>query len=149
MRKAVIFFLLFIFLVVQLPLYAKNGSLDARYVGGTVSNIKNGTDGKVSTNDEKVFTFDYKDGQLAIPYDKVNSLEYGQKKAGRRQGLTIALTPIALLSKKRKHFLTLNYVDQNNKQQAVVFELGKDAVRVTLSSLEARTGRDIEYSVTP
>jgi len=143
MKKTIISLLLLVF-ATQLPLYAKTGSDDARYVGGTITTIKDQTEGKVSTKDEKAFTFDYKGGQLAIPYDKVNSLEYGQK-AGRRLGLAIAVSPIALLSKKRKHFLTINYIDQNDKEQAVVFELGKDVVRVTLSSLEARTGRKIEY----
>jgi hypothetical protein len=143
MKRIVISLFLFV-LAIQLPLYAKTGSDDAKYIGGTVSTIKEGTDGRVSTKDEKNFTFDYKGGQLGIPYDKVNSLEYGQK-AGRRVGLAIVISPIALLSKKRKHFLTLNYIDQSDKEQAVVFELGKDVVRVTLSSLEARTGRKIEY----
>jgi hypothetical protein len=36
-------------------------------------------------------------------------------------------------------------MDENEKQQAAVFELGKDIVRTTLASLEARTGRKIEY----
>src|ERR1019366_7442119 len=36
--------------------------------------------------------------------------------------------------------LTVNYKDADDKQQAAVFELGKHIVRVTLSSLEARTG---------
>ena len=143
MKKPVISLLLFA-VAVPVVLYAKTGSDDARYIGGTVSTIKEQTEGKVSTKDEKVFTFDFKGGQLAIPYEKVNSLEYGQK-AGRRIGLAIAISPVALLSKKRKHFLTINYIDQNDKEQAVVFELGKDVVRVTLSSLEARTGRKIEY----
>jgi hypothetical protein len=74
----------------------------------------------------------------------MNSLEYGQK-AGRRVGLAIAVSPLALLSKKRKHFLTVNYLDDTEKQQAVVLELGKDIVRTTLATLEARSGRKIEY----
>ena len=71
--------------------------------------------------------------RLAIPYDRVNSLEYGQK-AGRRVGVAIMVSPIALLSKKRKHFVTLSYLDESDKQQAAVFELGKDVVRVTLAT---------------
>lgn len=120
------------------------GSKKAKYVGGTVATIKEGVEGKVSVADEKVFIFEYKKERFTIPYDRVNSLEYGQK-AGRRLGLAIAVTPLALFSKKRKHFMTINYVDENEKQQAVVFELGKDITRVTLASMEARTGRQIEY----
>jgi hypothetical protein len=88
--------------------------------------------------------FTYSGGQLAIPYDRVNDLEYGQK-AGRRLGVAIAVTWMALFSKKRKHFLTIGYKDENDKQQAAVFELGKNIVRVTLASLEARTGRKVDY----
>jgi len=52
---------------------------------------------------------------------------------------------MALFSKKRRHFLTIGYKDADDKQQAAVFELGKNTVRVTLASLEARTGRKIDY----
>jgi hypothetical protein len=52
---------------------------------------------------------------------------------------------MALFSKKRKHFLTVGFKDEAGKQQAAVFELGKNVVRVTLASLEARTGQKIEY----
>ena len=117
------------------------------YVGGTLP-LKEMTEGKSSTADEKVFVFQYKSEKeiatLSIPYARVNSLEYGQK-AGRRLGLAIAITPLALFSKKRKHFVTIGYTDDADKQQAAVFELGKDIVRTTLASLEARTGRKVAY----
>ena len=74
----------------------------------------------------------------------MNTLEYGQK-AGRRLGLAIAVSPVLLLSKKRRHYLTINFLDEQGKQQAAVLELGKSIVRGTLASLEARTGRKIEY----
>jgi hypothetical protein len=124
--------------------WASVGSHDTMYVGGTISALKQGAEGKSSTQDEKVFVFESKDGKVTIPYDQINDLEYGQK-AGRRLGLALTISPWLLLSKKRKHFLTIGYTDENNKQQAGVFELGKDIVRVTLASLEARTGKKIEY----
>lgn len=124
--------------------FAGIGSHKAAYVGGTVTTIKEGTEGDTSTKDDKVYTFTFKGGNLTIPYDQVDSLEYGQK-AGRRVGLAIAVSPFLLLSKKRKHFLTISWKDENNKQQAAVLELGKDIVRTELATLEARTGRKIEY----
>ncbi|HZS49778.1 MAG TPA: hypothetical protein VFA54_02880, partial [Bryobacterales bacterium] len=48
-------------------------------------------------------------------------------------------------SKKRRHFLTVNFLDERGQQQAIVLELGKSIVRRTLASLEARTGKRIEY----
>lgn len=140
--KAVSAFLILVFALVQLA-YGVD-SKKAMYVGGTVSTIKEKSEGKLSVADEKQFLFAYKKIKLRIPYDRINSLEYGQK-AGRRIGVAIMVSPIALFSKKRKHFLTLSYLDDQDKQQAAVFEMGKDIVRVTLASLEARTGRKIEY----
>lgn len=99
---------------------------------------------KTSAKDEKVYTFTAKGATLSIPYDEVDSLEYGQK-AGRRLGLALTISPWLLLSKKRKHFLTISWKDDNGKQQAVVLELGKDIIRTELATLEARTGRKVEY----
>jgi hypothetical protein len=138
--------LLAVFLL-ELPMLAGIDGKSAMYVGGTLK-VKEMTEGKSSTSDEKEFIFEYKEGKqltkVKIAYERIDSLEYGQK-AGRRLGLAIAITPLALFSKKRKHFLTLGYKDSDDKQQAAVFELGKDIVRTTLASLEARTGRKIEY----
>jgi len=114
------------------------------YVGGTISSIKEGTEGYTTAKAETVYVFTYKGGHLDIPYDSVESLEYGQK-AGRRLGVAIAVTPLALFSKKRKHYLTINWKDENDKQQAAVLELGKDIIRTELATLEAKTGRKIEY----
>ena len=50
-----------------------------------------------------------------------------------------------MLAKKRQHFLTVGYSDEENHQQAMVFKVGKDDVRTVLVSLEARTGRRVEY----
>ncbi len=125
-------------------LFAGVGSHNAVYVGGTVSSIKVGVEGKVSSDDEKLYVFTYKEGDLKIPYDRVEGLEYGQK-AGRRLGLALTISPWLLLSKKRKHFLTISWKDANDKDQAAVLELGKDIVRVQLATIQARTGRKVEY----
>ena len=114
------------------------------YVGGTVSQIKEGSEGTLSTKDENKLVFTYGGAQYSVPYDRVNDLEYGQK-AGRRLGVAIVVTWMALFSKKRRHFLTVGFQDEHDKQQAAVFELGKNTVRVTLASLEARTGKKIDY----
>ena len=116
----------------------------SEYVGGTISSIKEGPEGTPSATDEKLYTFTYKSGKLEIPYDRVDGLEYGQK-AGRRLGLALTISPWLLLSKKRKHFLTISWKDENDKQQAAVFEIGKDIIRVELATLEARTVQKVDY----
>jgi hypothetical protein len=88
---------------------------------------------------------------LRIPYDTIIDLEYGQK-AGRRVGTAVATTvllrPIGLLSlfsKRRHHYLTVGYMDDEGKEQVAVFELRKDIVRTTLPIVETRSGKAIEY----
>ena len=142
MKRPVSLFLFFLFL--NPFIFAGVGSKDATYVGGTVSAVKEGAEGKVSSSDDKVYTFTSKNGSFNIPYDRVEALEYGQK-AGRRVGLALTISPWLLLSKKRKHFLTISWKDENDKDQAAVLEIGKDIIRVQLATLEARTGRKVEY----
>lgn len=116
----------------------------AMYVGGTVSALKEKAEGRLGTTSEVELTFDAgSKGSVAIPYATVTSLEYGQK-AGRRVGVAIMVSPLALFSKKRNHYLTIAYKDSTGKEQAAVFELGKDIVRTTLKILEVRTGKEIE-----
>jgi hypothetical protein len=131
-------------LMFQATAFAGLGSDKTEYVGGTENQIKEGVEGRSSAKDDKAFSFEYKGGKLEIPYDQVDDLEYGQK-AGRRVGLAIAVSPWLLLSKKRKHFLTVGWKDEQEKQHAAVFELGKSVVRTTLATLEARTGKKIDY----
>lgn len=125
-------------------LLAGVSSEKAVYRGGTLSQPEPADSGRLSTNGPEAFTFRYDGGVLRIPYDQVNLLEYGQK-AGRRLGLAIVVSPLFLLSKKRRHYLTIGYVDEQGEQQAAVFELGKKIVRSTLVGLEARTGLAVDY----
>jgi hypothetical protein len=101
-------------------LVAGIGSDKTAYIGGTENQIKDGDEGRSSAKDEKSFVFDYQKGKLEIPYNHVDSLEYGQK-AGRRVGLALTISPWLLLSKKRKHYLTIGWTDANEKQHAAVF----------------------------
>jgi hypothetical protein len=119
-------------------------SKKAEYVGGTIQGIQEKSEGQLITNDEAALHFKGDKGGVDIPYAAIESLEYGQK-AGRRVGVAIMVSPLALFSKKRKHFLTIGYKDAAGKDQAGVFELGKDIVRTTLTVVETRSGKKIEY----
>jgi hypothetical protein len=116
----------------------------AMYVGGTVPGLQPKTDGKLDFSAESETVFTSKKGKLQIPYQKITSLEYGQK-AGRRVGVAVAITIFALFSKKRRHYLTIGYDDAAGKRQGAVFELAKGTVRTVLTTLEARTGKQVEY----
>ena len=117
---------------------------DVMYVGGSVSGITDGTMGSIDTKDEKVLVFNSPKQHFEIPYENITSLEYGQK-AGRRLGVALTLTIWALLSKKRKHFLTIGFTDANDKAQGVVLEVPKGTVKSTIITIEARSGKKVEY----
>jgi hypothetical protein len=131
--------------VCQASLGAVDGK-KAMYVGGTRTDIKEAAEGKfdVSAEDVMAFTPDKTKVRHTISYKDVTELEYGQK-AGRRVAVGLLVSPLALFSKKRKHYLTINFKDDTGKDHAVVFELGKDIVRTTLAILEARTSKQIQY----
>ncbi|HXG88749.1 MAG TPA: hypothetical protein VNJ02_10465 [Vicinamibacterales bacterium] len=81
---------------------------------------------------------------ITVPYAAITGIEYGQK-AGRRVGMAIMISPLALFSKKRNHFMTLTYKDAAGKEQAAVLELGKDIIRTTLTIVQTRSGKEMEY----
>lgn len=134
-------------------------SKDAAYFGGTITvfgNPKDAVEGKLDTSDEKTLLFaaygkEFAGKTFSISYAKISDLEYGQK-AGRRVGAaaatTVLLGPLGLItlfSKKRKHYLTIGFKDDADKDQVAVLELGKDMVRTTLAVIQTRSGKQIEY----
>ena len=131
-------------LIVCSFLYAGGPGGHAEYVGGTISQIPEGCSGTVTAVDEQYFVFYSKKASWRVPYDKINLLEYGQK-VDRRYVAAVLLSPLFLLAKKRSHFLTVGYSDDESRQQAMVFRVSKDNIRMMLVSLEARTGRKVEF----
>jgi hypothetical protein len=101
-------------------------------------------DGRVSTTDELFFQFRARRREHHVAYKDVNLLEYGQH-VNRRLALAVVISPIFVLSKARKHYLTVGYTDKDGKQQAMVFQVDKDKIRAVLVALEARTGLKITY----
>ena len=120
-----------------------NGS-QAQYIGGTISQIPSGCGGTVQALDDEYFVFASKNARWRVPYDKINLIEYGQK-VDRRYIAAVLISPLFLLAKKRQHFLTVGYSDEENHQQAMVFKVSKDDIRTVLVILEARTGRRVEF----
>ena len=114
------------------------------YVGGTMAAVAEKTDGQLDLSGADALSFTAKTGQFAIPYKGITSIEYGQK-AGRRVGLAVAVSPVALFSKKRKHYLTIGFNDEKGGKQGAVFELAKGVVHSVVSTIETKSGKKIEF----
>jgi hypothetical protein len=117
---------------------------EVMYVGGTIKAVPEKSEGHLDTSDETIAKFAAKHGSFSIPYKGISSIEYGQK-AGRRVGVALAVSPIALFSKKRRHYLTLGFTDEQGNKQGAVFEVAKGRVRSVAAAFESRSGKKIDF----
>lgn len=117
---------------------------EVEYIGGTTSSMRAGSGGRVELSDDAYFAFYAHKAQLRVPYSRINLLEYGQQ-VDRRLALALVISPVFLLSKARRHFLTVGYTDDRGVQQAMVFRVDKNSIRAALVALEARTGLNVQY----
>ena len=121
-----------------------NAQTSAEYIGGTEVRVESGTQGSIALADEHYLAFYAGKTQIRVAYAHVNLIEYGQQ-ADRRLALALLISPVFLLSKSRKHFLTIGFSGEDDKQQAWVFRVSKNGIRPMLASLEARTGQKVQY----
>jgi len=118
------------------------GKEKAMYVGGTLS-LPQKVEGRIDASgpDELLFMGE-KGGSVRVPWTGITSIEYGQQ-VGRRWKTAILISPVALFSKGRKHFVTISFKDADGTDQAAVFEMGKDLYRMALTSLKTKSGKPI------
>ena len=114
------------------------------YVGGTVADIPQKSSGRIELSGKDSLTLEVRDRSIRVSYQNVNTLEYGMR-VSRRYMEAILISPVFLIAKRRTHFLTIGYTDSDGVQQAIVLQVGKEEIRTLLVSLEARTGRRVEY----
>jgi hypothetical protein len=116
----------------------------ATYLGGTVAILKMHAGGEVLTANRDLFVFASQNTTVQIPYAKINLVEYGQE-VNRRVLLAYVISPMFLLMKSRKHFITVGFRDESDAQQTMVLRVDKRFVRSALAILEARTGCSLQY----
>lgn len=116
----------------------------AELIGGTLPGIASKAHVAIDLGSTDTLLLHSGHEDVRIPYNKVNSLEYGQN-VSRRYVEAVLVSPVFLLSKSRKHFVTVGYSDSEGRQQALVFRVSKGDIRSMLAGLEARTGRRVEY----
>jgi len=131
-------------LVLSLAVMAAEPGVRAQFVGGTVSSVRVKSTGRLDLTSADALLLHSGGTELRIAYQRINTLEYGQN-VSRRYAAAILISPLLLLSKSRRHFLTIGYVDTEGQQQALVLRVEKGDIRSVLAGLEARTGRRIEF----
>ena len=136
-RFAMIHFLggiLILLFTLAVPVHAGVDKNKARYVGGTVKEIPEQTEGMLFEPNEKTMYFTWRTGWWAIHCNRIKSLKYGDKSSG-----------FPALMNRRAHFLTIFFQDDQGTKHVAVFEIGKAMVKPILAILELRTGLKIAY----
>lgn len=131
-------------LALSLAVTAAEPTVKAQFIGGTLPGIPPKSSAHLDLTRPDALVFTGNRGELRIAWQRINTLEYGQN-VSRRYAAAILISPILLLSKSRKHFVTVGYTDAEGKQQALVFRVEKGDIRSVLAGLEARSGRRIEF----
>ena len=126
------------------PGLAGEPGFHTQFIGGTVTEISPKSSMRLDLSSTDTLVLRNGKQEFRVPYGRVNSIEYGQN-VSRRYAAAILISPVLLLSKSRKHFVTVGYADESGAQQALVFRVQKGDIRSVLASLEARTGRRVEY----
>ena len=133
-----------VLILASIPVYAANVGAHVEYIGGTQAQIPANSSGQIRVIDNTYFVFISKKTEIKIPYERIDLLEYGQK-VSRRYVQAILISPLLFLAKKRSHFLTVGFQDDDGRQQALVFRVDKNDIRLALVTLEARTGQKVQY----
>ena len=123
---------------------AADSGYHAQFVGGTLAGVPAKSGAELILTAPDALIFECRGQTLNIGYSKIDTLEYGQT-VSRRYAAALLISPIFLFTKSRQHFVTIGYMDAEGKQQALVFRVEKGDIRSVLTTLEARSGRRVEY----
>ena len=138
-----------LFLSICLPFTAfaaDNNGYKVVYDGGSIQNVKSGTDVRLVIDSDKVRIVHGKDEVAVIPAASITEISYGQD-VHRRVGTAIGLAVVSLgigalmaLSKSKKHFIGLTWAD-GDKKGGFALQCDKNEYRGELAALEGITGK--------
>jgi len=107
------------------------------YIGGTISNLRAGTTGRLDTSQTEAMAFEYRNGKLTIPFAKIDSYQYAQQRA-HHWGV-LATIAIALLKPlQTRHIFRISYHDENNTPHVALFEVPKGMPETLIAVLQTR-----------
>src|SRR5690349_19247874 len=115
-------FRIFCLLAAPALLAAAEPGVKAQFIGGTVAGVRSKSSARLDLTGADVLRFQCGKSDLRIDYRKINTVEYGQN-VSRRYAAAILVSPVLLLSKSRRHYVTIGYVDDAGAQQALVLRV--------------------------
>jgi|SRR5271169_6038102 len=143
MKKLLVVVLCF---AIPLTVLAGDNAYKVVYDGGSIPDTKSGTDMKLFIDSNQVRLVRNKSEVITIPASAVTEISYGQD-VHRRVGAAIGLAVISFgigalmaLTKSKKHFVGLTWVD-GDKKGGFAMQCDKNDYRGVLAGLEGITGK--------
>lgn len=117
-----------------------------KYDGGSIPDLKVGTDLTLSIKDGRVKLLNGQGGVMDIPATAITEVSYGQD-VHRRVGAAIGLAVISFgigalmaLTKSKKHYIGLTWAD-GDKKGGLAMQCDKNEYRGVLAALEGVSGK--------
>jgi hypothetical protein len=133
-------------LLIPVTSFAADNSYKVTYDGGSVQDIKSGTDVRLVIDADRVRVIRGKTEIANIPAKAITEISYGQD-VHRRVGAAIGLAIISFgigalmaLSKSKKHYIGLTWAD-GDKKGGFAMQCDKNEYRGELAALEGITGK--------
>ena len=140
------FIALFLCCLFPISAFAGDNSYKIAYDGGSIQNLKAGTDLRVVIDNGNVRLIKDKAEIAVIPASAVTEISYGQD-VHRRVGAAIGVAVFSLgigallaLTKSKKHFIGITW-DDGGKKGGFAFQADKNDYRGLLAGLEGVTGK--------
>jgi hypothetical protein len=140
--------LIAVFLCITFPALALAGDSGYRigYDGGSIQNLKAGTEMKLYIDGANVRLVKDKNDLIVIPAAAITEISYGQdvhRRVGAAIGIgvfTLGIGALMALSKSKKHFVGITW-DDGGKKGGLAFQADKSDYRGLLAGLEGVTGK--------
>ncbi len=134
-------------IVVPATIFAGENSYKVAYDGGSISDIKTGTDLKLFIESNQIrLVKNKKESPVTIPASAVTEISYGQD-VHRRVGAAVGLAVVSLgvgalmaLSKSKKHYVGITW-DDGTQKGGIALQADKHDYRGLLAGLEGVTGK--------
>ena len=127
--------------------FAGDNSYKIVYDGGSIPNIKAGTDVKLYIDADRIRIMKGKEEIANIPAAAVTEISYGQdvhRRVGAAVGVaifTLGVGALLALSKSKKHFIGLTWADGDKKGGISYIKPIRAIIRGLLAGLEGITGK--------
>lgn len=133
-------------MLIPTAVFAGDISYNVKYDGGSVPEVKSGTELKLYIDAGQIRFVNEKKDLVAIPASAVTEISYGQdvhRRVGAAIGIgvvTLGIGALMALTKSKKHFVGLTWANGDQKG-GLAMQCDKNEYRGILTGLEGITGK--------